>query len=766
MRARQLLRRAICSGWIPAVLATLATAAVVHHVTYVAWRDLAAFTLWFLWAHTVPGTVMWKVVDWRTRHGTGRPLIEDLTLGSGLGIVLGVPLYLVLTALHHPRWVLLWPLLVLVIFLAWPRARRRVLRRQPTPTPPWFSVAVALLVVFSTVSLATHGWSALALTNQSLRAPYVDEPYHLALVAEFKYHVPADFPYVAGTPLKYHWMVYPFLAMGTWGSGVEPIVLLRVLGPLVMSGLIILGLVAGAARLSGHRWAGIAAAVVVTVLSPVDVFGWTPDAQPLLGQSWTFNFSPTQTFANALAPLLVVLVVGLLRGAATRWWHWALTAVAMLVMAGAKSAMLPLFVAATAGSAVILLVLRQRGRIRTTGLAAMTVVVFLVASPFYYGRGSRSLSLSPFQATDTMADHLGLVPRAADGHASGIVTLTLAIVVVLGLLSPYVGVWGLLWRGGWRRATPWVALGIAGAAVLALLALRHPGLGQYYFLFSAVVPLGILSGVGLARALGPVSRATCSAAGLAVLLGLGTAYAVAGVTSHTPVADSGSTDAARMLTSFVVPGILAGLVVSLLVVLLLLARRRSPRLLRLGIGPLLVAVVVGMCLPQGVDRLLTVAADPAPVAPAGSTQILPGGISAARWLRDHSRPDDVVATNAHTRIPAGPVPDYRHFWISGYAERRVLVEGWAYVPPELDGLPSDQTTNLTTGPPFWDRTLLEDNDRVFTDPTTSDVEELRDTHHVRWLFVDLTRGADVEGLDRVASRRVRRGHFAVYELRP
>jgi hypothetical protein len=140
------------------------------------------------------------------------------------------------------------------------------------------------------------------------------------------------------------------------------------------------------------------------------------------------------------------------------------------------------------------------------------------------------------------------------------------------------------------------------------------------------------------------------------------------------------------------------------------------------------------------------------------------GIEAARWLRDHSDPNDLVATNLHCRpLPnRGDVCDARHFWVSGYSERRMLVEGWAYTSKAIAVGVKLGTSDRTV--PFWDPALLAANDAVFAAPTEAAVAVLRDDHGVRWLFADLTT-ADAAGLARVADLRYRAGDYAVYAVR-
>jgi len=159
----------------------------------------------------------------------------------------------------------------------------------------------------------------------------------------------------------------------------------------------------------------------------------------------------------------------------------------------------------------------------------------------------------------------------------------------------------------------------------------------------------------------------------------------------------------------------------------------------------------------------TVLASPINGKPLSDLTVPGDGIDVARWLRDHSDPDDLVATNVHyTCYPGHYTCDPRHYtcyprldnacdtrsyWVSAYSERRILVEGWG-----------------TSGTPFWDPSLLAANDMAFTDPSAAAVAKLRDAYGVHWLFADLT-SADSDSIGRYADLRYREGDFAVYELR-
>ena len=64
--------------------------------------------------------------------------------------------------------------------------------------------------------------------------------------------------------------------------------------------------------------------------------------------------------------------------------------------------------------------------------------------------------------------------------------------------------------------------------------------------------------------------------------------------------------------------------------------------------------------------------------------------------------DEVIATNAHCSRPNRVSPcDARNFWMAAYAERTMLVEGWAYISWSTVGkdAPEGQsTTRAVLGP--------------------------------------------------------------------
>jgi hypothetical protein len=308
--------------------------------------------------------------------------------------------------------------------------------------------------------------------------------------------------------------------------------------------------------------------------------------------------------------------------------------------------------------------------------------------------------------------------------------------------------------------------GIGAAGIAAALFFGHPGLGELYFLRSASPYLTIVAVCGLATALPRRTGRWISPAMLgAACLGAATVTLVHAL-DGSPVfvsATSGGVVQARTLPYLMLAG---GLVVVCGV--FVVAGRRSP-VVR-GLTPaLMMAVAMGAGTPPLYHMIVkpfeSAVRDGWRAEAGGAVHVPRGGVAAARWLRDHSSPNDVVATNAHCRFPRAKRCDNRHFWVAAYTERRVLVEGWGYA----NGV--NTRAGLYGGPsmgyvPFGDPALLARNDAAFRRPSARTVGILRDRHGVRWLFVDERYGRPPATLSRFAALRHRAGPCAVYEIRP
>jgi hypothetical protein len=435
----------------------------------------------------------------------------------------------------------------------------------------------------------------------------------------------------------------------------------------------------------------------------------------------------------------------------------------MLAVAGAKSAMLPLFVAGLCGTAVLMLVIRRRTPWKVMGLAGLSIVVFGLATVLFYGPGSRGMTFEPFQVIDSQAHLLDLSAPGQAPSAGTRAALTVLLVVMLG--APLIGGIGLFIRGGWRRPLPWTLLGCWVAGLGVYLLFHHPARGQAYFLRSTVVPAALLSGMGWARAAHAMTRRSATVIAVSLLAGVAWVSLVAAVTgTGAPDGRGTGTDLKQLLVSFGIPFALALTGVLSMVALAHVATRSSSASpgYSLLVG---VTLVLGMCLPASVAKIaVDNDTEPASRPAGGPTVIRSGGLEAAAWLREHSDPDDLVATNVHSRLLRERLQDRRQFWISAYTERRVLVEGWDYIPPESVGLPSNELIHQSPRLPFWHPERLRVNDLVFERPTRENMDELHGRYGVDWLFADKRREPDLRGLDELAQRRFSTPNYVVYEL--
>ncbi len=282
-------------------------------------------------------------------------------------------------------------------------------------------------------------------------------------------------------------------------------------------------------------------------------------------------------------------------------------------------------------------------------------------------------------------------------------------------------------------------LGIGAAGVGAMLVLGHPAASQLYFLEGARPYLSIAAVAG-GLALLRTCRRLRPVAGCALVLGTVLAVTVKAVMG--PALPVPPHDLPGIALPYLVLGFAAW------VVWLALVWWRRPAAL------VLVALAMGYVLPDTAAKVVD------QLGPPGDfTVTLPeGGMEASRWLRDHSAPDDVVATNGHCRPLRSRYCDSRHYWVSAYSERRVLVEGWAYAESTLSRAPLTDESYLSLG--FADPVRLAANDSVFLAPSATNIARLVRAYDVEWLLVD----GKAPPLGQFARLRFRSGACSVYQL--
>ncbi|PWU46910.1 hypothetical protein DLJ46_16265 [Micromonospora globispora] len=742
-------RRRAAARYAP-VAAGSALVAIVLLTTGTPAPDIARWTAYALLAVLLPGTLVYRAL--RARPHT---LVEDLAMGGAVGLVLELVAWALFAAVGAPGWLRLWPLAVVLPFATVPRLRRHWRVRFPTAAPSGWAWSLAAVVAGFTLYLNESFLRVNpVLPTDEGQAQYIDLAFQLSIAGAATHQMPPDVPQVAGEPLHYHWFGFAHLAATSLVSGVDlPTVFFRLAVPALCALAAVLVAVVGW-RITGRPYAGVVAAALMFT---VGEFGFENGYRQLFGSQATFIVwgSPSMTYSWVLLlPLIAALgeIVGRPRGVAVPplgRGAWALALLFLAASTGAKASSVPVVLAALAVTAVLLLAARRRLPRAVLLAGGLAVAAQLFATAVLFAFESHGVTVDPFS---------GLRTYVGTGHSAGVTALLWAAVVVAFLLNLQLrlaGVVALLRLRRWRlEPVQLFLLGGALAGPATYLLVGHPGSSNQYFTragFAFGVLLSAWGWVELAdrAALPPRGR---------LLLGAGTAGFAVLLTA---------VQLSAAVTSPATPAYAPVL-----------------PLLCWAAGLTLVALLVALCWPVLVGRwpalagrgtllLLTaalVAGAPGLVMDAAAAHHYPNGgayavvsmpasrVEAARWVRAHSAPDDVVATNVHCRQVVNGWCDARSFWLSGYAERAVLVEGWAFAP-RMVGLPE--------GPyaPFWDAGRLRANDAAFTTPTAAGLAELRDRYGVRWLVVDREVAPESPELRSLADLRFENGRMAVYRLR-
>jgi hypothetical protein len=764
------------SGWVPAVLVTVGAALMLNFYG-VPIATTAAFAAYLVLCIVLPGTLVW-----RAAHRGSGSFVADVAAGTAAGYAGEVLTYIPARAVGLPLLVLVWPVGVIGVFLAVPRLRRYFRGAPDAPQPPvlWsWAVAglVALLVLWSGKFFRVHGlaWPAYA-------TPDMDSPFHLALIGEARNHMPMTSPWVHGEPLYYHWFVYADMAATSWVTGIEPQLLLVRLSPLPMLAAFVVLVAVLARKLYGHWWTGVAAVVGTLLVLAPDPYGWQPnyfttyfafspfeDGSSLRLQLWS---SPTQTFGALLFVPVVILLVDLLRGHGRGLRTWALFVGLSGAVMGAKATFLPLLLAGVLVVVTVQFLVHRRLHVPAVMAAASTLACLLFAQAVLFGGASQGLGWQPLAAMRGAAAAVsaGFEPDGRPWRLGLLVLLTIGCWVCM-----WAGCAGLLPRRRLLAPEILLLLGIGVAGLGAVTLLSQGGGSQSYFLQSARPYLALAAVGGLAALLGDrslgwrrgVSLAGAALAGILIMKIVRDAGAAA-----TP-SEANSGGPAGLAAALVRPYLAAaGAVVTVVVVAVVVvtALVRSGRW-RAGTsrgmsGALVVCLLAGLCMAtaySNVARMLHESSARGWRDASALQPIVTGGtLEAGRWLRDHSHPDDLVATNVHCLAGAATECLNLHFSVAAFTERRVLVEGWGFTAKAHDrardlGVPVGSV-------PFWKPELLAANDAAFTAASAATLGELRIRYGVTWLFVDETRSPVSPRLADFAVFRYRSGDCAVYEL--
>ncbi len=751
-------RPGVAVAWGPAaaVLVAICVSLVVLDTPV---PDVLRYLAYVAWALVLPG-----VLVYRTLRSRPHSLFDDLVMGTALGLALEVVAWVAFTAIGVQSLLWLWPLAVAIPYLVFPSLRRRWRTPQYShqPSLAWRLVVGGILGVAVLYIELAMMWTQGPTPAAGGTMYNLDLTYLMALAADAKHHLALHAPGVASEPMPYHFFPYAHQASGSWISGVDlPISFFR-LDPVLMVSLAAAMLVLAGWRVSTKPWVGALAGALFFVVGELAL---SPQSVTYLGTTFAYYswVSPSTPYGYVFAFALMAVIVSLLRGSVdgdgdasgdrpTRG-AWVLFSILAVAAAGAKSTIVPILLAGLALAGLVELIRRRRiGRdLLLAGALVLGAQLFAVAVLFR------------FQSSGLAIDPIAWVRAGAVGSPGeqALVYAGFAITYCCYMFARVAGipVMARLGRPWDRRAS--FLLGAFIAGWLGTMVFSHPGLSQNFFMSTGYGFGAVLSAMGFAAL---VERHRVSPRVVALIV----ASTAVGAYLFTWLVLAWPPPLARV-TAIGLPG--NPQVVSLAVLMALagiglgavwwFVRRRVNSVCGVPLAGLGSVILLSGVLVAGVATLPLDARQMMRSPNWGyHTRILPVQVSSARWLRDHSAPDDLVATNDHCVYRGASDDCYSLvYWINAYAERRTLVGGWEYTNRIVDQMREAGTAAL----PFWDQNLLAANDAMFSAPTEAGSQRLRG-HGVRWLVVNRTVGVESSELGRFAVLRHEDGPVAIYEL--
>lgn len=688
----------------------------------------------------LPGALAWRVV--RPRDGW---VLEDLVIGFALGTTLAVPTQVV-AGLTHQRWLaIVLPLLVTATLLGVPGSRRRIVEARWSAMPWWFTPAVCLTSIGFITQLIGYVRVNKVSWPNGPGAPHVDTYLHQALASQLLTRGPTSWPTVQGEDLGYHWFTHAWIAQVTASSGVSlNEVLVRFL-PAIMPVAFVLSVAVVALRLSRKPSVGVLATVIAVMACQGNPFSKPGAGLPLTPESPTLGLG-----APTLLALLLVLALRW-RGEARRG-AIVLVPLLAIVASGTKGSTAPIVVAGLALAAVAML-LWNRALLKPVliDLAIITVCLGAVMVVVFHG-SSAGLAFGTSEAAKqaSLAAWLGALPTSSLLWLSGLLALLSGLTrAALVFVLPFS-------RRGREDPVTWVLLGASVAGAAAVAVFSHPGHSQGYFQLTAIPLAAIGSALGFDKLMTVLGRERVTR-----LVGLGLVGGFA--FSQLPALITGDLARRDFDHAWQMVWIaLAGVAVVVLAAWLL--ARRGYRWVSAGSVLGLSAVLSGF-LVFGDGMLQPVRAAVDPVPPTRNLATWQGQIDAARYIRDHSKVDDVVMTNRHCSVPRSPFNgcDSRRWLVTAFSERQSLIEGWTATPRATEIAPHGRDSVTVN---YWKPDILRLNDGFIAAPTESARDRLW-SMGVRWVFVE-TDMPHAATLAPYADRRfvAQDGSASAWELQP
>jgi hypothetical protein len=741
----------------------IAALVVVAHHGEVSFGDIALYALRLVVAVLLPGVLLSRLVRSGPRTG-----IEDLAVGYAVGTLAQVPVWWLFLRLGLTYWI--WPALVVAAIALCPPARRRVMETELDATPLAWSASVAgiCLTALAWVRGDFLRWSPPE--PHGVHTYYNDLNYHMSIAAETERAMPPTLPQVAGEPLYYHWLAHLDMGLASKLTGVE---LSAVMYQLWVPVTLLAGVVVVAAcgsRISGRLWAGPLAAVFLYVAGEIVMGSWTSRPFAPITQFYAWA-SPSQTIAIVFAVPALGAIIDYLRrqdGAGRQFLLLGLPLFGALALA--KSAELPVLIGGSAVLLVLALLRKERDLLRRTFLTSSALsVVFLISVVTVYGGQSGGLSFSPLFIMRQLAGSYTSVRM--DAFPTVRTSIAVLIVTAIWAVTVLARTWGIvLGIARWRTADPGLLLliGVFVTGVAAFLMLEHPGGSQVYFLISAFAAGALASAWAISERAPALSARTAGLIGVLVVAGGLAAYSSQDLFAKT-----------RPTVGFFHQVVFLGLPVLIVLTtagvlsLVVVVAHRRGRLRELSVVTVVTAAVISGGIANTIQYTLstlpsTSVAKVYAEREGPATGVSAKGVAAARWIRDHSAPDTVVATNRHCLVGqifpgSGPVTrcGVDSFWVSAWSERRVLVEGWGFSSRAL-------TAEIENGrpyenQPFWDQPLLKANDGFFESPTREEAAFLC-KRGARFALLDRRYQPDLPKLEPVAKLVYSNSDAEVYRL--
>ncbi|WP_117213684.1 hypothetical protein [Allorhizocola rhizosphaerae] len=708
---------------LPAAAAVVATFAVLI-ATDTSPRSVAFYAFYWAWCVVLPGTLVYRAV-----RAKPHSLVDDLAMGAALGLVLEMAVFAALAALDLRGLLILWPVPVVALTVGIGPLRRRVLARGGTRAPLSWSWTVAGIYLFLLGYLALEFFVPVTLTPAVNQLYHIDLLYLLGIVTEAKHHFPLQMSQVAGEPLLYHWFSYAHMAVGSLVSGVDaPTVMFRTGLPPLYALAVVLMAVAGW-RVSGRPWVGAGAAALTFVVGELAYgsLAWSA----LGGQvAYTLWSSPSVVYGYIMGLALIVLAAGLM----TRFDRMALALLVLFAFAapGAKSTVLPVMLCAI-GLVCLVQLVRRRFTAAPWLIAGIVLVAQVAAVVVLYGFDDHALTFNPLRTLDSVS-----------GYGRAMVLVAFLIYWGARLMGIPLAIW---LRGHRFEDSEWMLLGGTIAGFSAALLMFHPSLSQLFFLRAGFIFGAILSAIGVAALVDRLGLQPRQVWHLAA--GAGAISLLAWLvlrTGEDPLLRSG-----EVVPRVFQMALLIGIAAAIVLALGFFVSRRWPGLRRKAVlGAVLVVLGGGlMSLPSDAYYYPNM---------RGSfhQHVSAQQLAAAAWIRANTGKEGILATNGHCVTPPAQPDCLRlSFWISAFAERRVLLEGWGYAPKMLNDWKG----------PYCDADLQRANDGTFTDPTPATVHVLW-RKGVRTLVVDRRYGRESAELANYAQLVWEREPIAIYELLP